>query len=348
MVRLKRHIDFIKESDNLERSIKAMDKFGITDFRRLPIELEESLKKNGFIKPEDHFVIDTTDESVHQKELDNGNEYIHISIANSTTEAGIGKDGDIGIYISADKSDIINEIYINGHIKRKDYKKLLPFVDNIDEIFLDIIDIAGYDDKSLRKQDFSNIFKKYGISDDYVDPGSKINESNDNFKKSADVLKRFGMNPYNSLPMNLSRLAVENGFKKIPKQEQYWEGMTEESVYGFIYHNNNEDIHIDMIVYVNVEGEDSKDADEKSTIGFLVDYEANSFEITRGKEDVEDIEKFIRNRQLIFDEIVKYLKNPKQYGTGIQAIKNQKKSSDDFVYGLFDKVGVQKRGIDNV
>ena len=162
--------DFIKinENDNLTRSTKGLDKFGMTDYKKLPIELENELKSNEFKYESDHGVLDTTEESVFIRKFDvDGIIYIvEIYLNTCNDEGDPDQNTSIGIAINIHSGGI----YLNGGVERDDYKKIINFIEDFGTIKDELEKITQMNpDNRMEKLD--NILERFGIEVYYTEPG---------------------------------------------------------------------------------------------------------------------------------------------------------------------------------
>lgn len=333
---LKRFNNFVNENDNLERSIKGMDKFGITDYRRLPIPLETKLKEKGFINPEKHYVLDTTDESVYQKEI---GDFLYEFYLNTTDNVGPLDDK---VWVSFSISNTHLGMFMTGSIQRFEYEPLLTIAEDIEKIHNNTLEISKLESEEERRANLIDFFKTYKIGEDYVDPG-KVNESNDNIDRSASGMRKFGMEPFNDLPKDLADLAKSYGYEKI--DYNYWGNMgTDESLHYHNFEDVDASIVIDSVIYV--EADENGNGKRDSKIGFLLDCEAWSFEIMRDKDDLKDIENIIKHRGFIYDEIHEFLTSD-PYSFALPQ-EEKDKIQKSFVKETLKYAGVEVRDTDEI
>lgn len=289
-MKIKRYKDFILENNNLKKSIASMDKFGMTDFTRLPLELEHILKSKGFDKEESNF-IKKYDTTLIEFYLDNSNgedDYITVSLNNKN-----------GLFFSI------------GSVERINYSKMIKFADNIDNIAQEFLEISNIIERKERKEKFQYIFKKYGIEENYIAEGGIVsNENLDNVKKSEKGLNKFGMSNYGELPESLKNKSLKLGYNNI--NYGGYDHVIEKSIFSKQL-ENLKDISFDSLTLSIFISEDSENkVSSNSLIYYLIDFIGDidfSISIGRKRYNYEDIDKILDSN--IEDVLYDYIKNDK-------------------------------------
>lgn len=301
---LKRYIDFINENDNLNKSISSMDKFGITDFRRLPIKLEPKLIEKGFKNSKKHEILDSTEESIFIKYLDKNKLLVEIYL-NTVDDFG---EPNQDTWVSVSFNYKRGEILLIGSVKRNEVDKLISLVEDLNYIEKEIIEIYNYESKlttmkamKIRENRLSKILEKYNIEVDYSFAQDKISENLDNIKKSERGLDMFGMTNYDALPEDLKKKAIELGWKN--DNIVGYSGISDKSIYS-------KDLEIEGVdasyasVYVAVD--DLERFSKDSQIVFAVDIIHGEvdflIELHRDRYDFSDIETAMNNVDIIVEK----------------------------------------------